>query len=45
MRDKAGGDHIVDIHVQSGAEENCPKQDVTFPLLSGDQVCLGPLGC
>jgi hypothetical protein len=39
------GDTLVDIHVERGGEEICPKQDLDFPLLDGDLINVGVLVC
>lgn len=36
---------LVDIHVQRGSVEICPKQDLSFPLLESDLVEMGELVC
>ena len=39
------GDILVDIHVERGGEDICPKQDLEFPLLDGDIINIGALAC
>ncbi len=36
---------LVDIHVERGSEDICPKQDLAFLLRPGDRVRIGPLVC
>jgi len=36
---------LVDIHVCRGAQNICPKQDLSFPLLEADVVSIGALAC
>jgi hypothetical protein len=36
---------LVDIHVQRGKENICPKQNLDFSLLDGDEVHIGMLVC
>lgn len=46
LYEKADGtSHLVDIHISRGKEQICPKQDLSVPLLPGDQVHIGPLAC
>jgi hypothetical protein len=40
-----GNSMLMDIHIQRGREEICPKQDLNFPLLDGDEIRIGPLAC
>jgi hypothetical protein len=36
---------LVDIHVFRGEQMLCPKQDLGFPILESDIVCIGALVC
>jgi hypothetical protein len=36
---------LADVHVERGAEELCPKQDVSFPLFETDIVRIGAIAC
>ena len=40
-----GTNWLVDIHVQRGSEEICPKQELSFLLLESDLVEMGVLVC
>lgn len=44
--EKADGDSfLVDIHVERGHEDICPKQDLDFRLQPADRVRIGQLVC
>jgi len=40
-----GSSFLVDIHIQRGSEDICPKQDLSIGLESTDQVHIGRLAC
>ena len=42
---KADSTQLVDIHIQRGDEEICPKQDLSFILLEDDVLHIGSLVC
>jgi hypothetical protein len=42
---KDGDIQLVDIHIQRGQEEICPRQDTEFPLRDGDVIQIGELIC
>lgn len=36
---------LVDVHIIRNGTEICPKQDLEFPVLESDIVCVALLGC
>ena len=46
FHEKADGDcFLVDVHIERGSEEICPKQDLGVILRPGDRVRIGHLVC
>jgi hypothetical protein len=43
--DESGQSQLVDIHVNRGSAEICPKQDLDFSLQDGDIIEIGVLVC
>jgi hypothetical protein len=40
-----GTSYLVDIHIERGKEEICPRQDLSVWLEPSDRVNIGPLAC
>jgi hypothetical protein len=40
-----GSSMLVDIHIERDHRQICPKQNLSFSLLAGDEVHIGPLVC
>ncbi|MBL8546613.1 MAG: hypothetical protein JNL81_09110 [Hyphomonadaceae bacterium] len=36
---------VVDVHIERGDEEICPRQNLAFPLRVNDEIHIGPLAC
>lgn len=43
--DNRTGPRLVDVHIQRGSHDICPKQDLQFQLLKGDIIHIGALVC
>ena len=43
--DKKIGSSLVDVHIERDSQTICVKQNITFELVAGDIILIGPTAC